>query len=74
MHRRREQRTLLERLIMALTGLELKMRQYEIGEEFCEAVVARSNLATLNRVWESSEMMPSMSELKHPEAWLRRVR
>ena len=74
MHRRRDQRTLLERLIMALTGLELKMRQYEIGEQFCEGVVARSDLATLNRVWESAAMMPSMSELKNPDRWLARIR
>jgi coenzyme F420 biosynthesis associated uncharacterized protein len=74
MHRRREQRTLFERLVMALTGLELKMRQYEIGEQFCDAVVKRSDLATLNRVWESAEMMPTMAELKKPETWVARVR
>ncbi|MBV8194141.1 MAG: zinc-dependent metalloprotease, partial [Candidatus Dormibacteraeota bacterium] len=62
MHRRREDRTLLERLIMALTGLELKMRQYEIGENFCDAVVDRADLATLNRVWQGAEMMPTMDE------------
>ena len=74
MHRRRADRTALERLVMTLTGLELKMRQYEIGEDFCEAVVRRSDVGTLNRVWENAEMMPTMSELKHPEAWLRRIR
>ncbi|HEX6538112.1 MAG TPA: zinc-dependent metalloprotease, partial [Candidatus Dormibacteraeota bacterium] len=74
MHRRRDQRTLVERLIMALTGLELKMRQYEIGEQFCEGVVERSDQATLNRVWESAEMMPSMAELKNPDRWLARIR
>ena len=73
MHRRREQRTLFERLVMALTGLELKMRQYEVGEEFCEAVVKQSDIATLNRVWESAEMMPTMAELKNPGRWLRRI-
>lgn len=73
MHRRREQRTLLERLIMALTGLELKMRQYEIGERFCDAVADRASIATLNRVWESAAMMPTMDELRYPERWLRRI-
>ena len=73
MHRRRADRTVLERLIMALTGLELKMRQYEIGEQFCEAVVTRADLATLNRVWESAEMMPTMAELKNAGSWLARV-
>ena len=73
MHRRREQRTMFERLVMALTGLELKMRQYEIGEQFCEAVVQQSDVATLNRVWENAEMMPTMTELKNPDRWLRRI-
>lgn len=73
MHRRRAQRTLFERLVMAVTGLELKMRQYEIGEHFCDAVADRASIATLNRVWESAEMMPTMDELRNPERWLRRI-
>ena len=73
LHRRREDRTLLERLVMALTGLELKLRQYEIGERFCEGVVARADLATLNRVWEGPDSMPSMDELRHPERWIARI-
>ena len=74
LHRRREDRTLLERLVMALTGLELKMRQYEVGERFCEAVVERADLATLNRVWEGPGSMPSLDELRHPERWIARLR
>ena len=73
LHRRRADRTLLERLVMALTGLELKMRQYEVGERFCEAVVERAGLATLNRVWEGADSMPSMDELRHPERWIARL-
>jgi len=71
---RRQQRTLLERLVFALTGLEMKLRQYEVGERFCEAVVQRADLATLNRVWEDHTAMPSMDELKNPERWLARMR
>jgi coenzyme F420 biosynthesis associated uncharacterized protein len=74
MHRRRQQRTALERLVLAITGLELKMRQYELGEKFCVAVVAGSDLTTLNRVWSGPDAMPSMDELRNPGRWLRRVR
>ena len=74
LHHRRQQRTLLERLVFALTGLEMKMRQYEVGERFCDAVVERSDLATLNRVWEVAAAMPTMDELKNPERWLARMR
>jgi coenzyme F420 biosynthesis associated uncharacterized protein len=74
LRQRRQERTLLERLVFALTGLEMKMRQYEVGEKFCAAVVRESDLATLNRVWESAESMPTMDELKNPERWLARMR
>jgi coenzyme F420 biosynthesis associated uncharacterized protein len=73
MHRRRAQRSLFERLVMAVTGLELKMRQYEVGERFCAAVADSAGIATLNRVWDSAAMMPTMDELRHPERWLSRV-
>ncbi|TMB92045.1 MAG: hypothetical protein E6J45_03790 [Chloroflexi bacterium] len=73
MHRRREQRTLIERLVLAVTGLELKMRQYEIGERFCTAVADKAGISTLNRVWESVELMPSLDEVRHPHRWLART-
>ena len=73
MQRRRRQRGPMERLILTITGLEIKMRQYEVGEHFAVAVFDRAGLTTLNRVWDSAEMMPSLDELRHPERWLRRV-
>jgi coenzyme F420 biosynthesis associated uncharacterized protein len=73
MHRRRQQRTALERLLFAVTGLEMKMRQYELGEQFSVAVVKASDLTTLNRVWSGAEAMPSLDELRSPARWLRRV-
>jgi coenzyme F420 biosynthesis associated uncharacterized protein len=73
MQRRRRQRGPMERLILTITGLEIKMRQYEVGEQFAVAVFDRAGLTTLNRVWESAEMMPSLDELKHPDVWLRRA-
>jgi coenzyme F420 biosynthesis associated uncharacterized protein len=73
MHRRRQQRTLLERLVLAITGLELKMRQYEVGEKFCSAVAGRAGVSVLNRVWESAASMPTLQELRNPERWLARV-
>jgi coenzyme F420 biosynthesis associated uncharacterized protein len=73
MQRRRRQRGPMERLILTITGLEIKMRQYEVGEQFAVAVFDRAGLTTLNRVWESAEMMPTLDELRHPEQWLRRA-
>jgi coenzyme F420 biosynthesis associated uncharacterized protein len=73
LHRRRAQRSAFERLVMAVTGLELKMRQYEVGEKFCDAVVDARGVGVLNRVWDGAESMPTMDELRHPERWLARV-
>ncbi len=71
--RRRSQRTLLERAVLAVTGINLKLRQYEVGERFCEAVVAEGGVRLLNRVWESAEMMPTPAELRDPRLWVRRA-
>jgi coenzyme F420 biosynthesis associated uncharacterized protein len=73
MHRRRQQRTLIERLVLAITGLELKMRQYEVGEKFCSAVAGRAGVTVLNRVWDSAGAMPTLHELRNPERWLARM-
>jgi uncharacterized protein (DUF2342 family) len=49
------------------------MRQYEQGREFCDAVVARGGIETLNRVWTSPEALPTIAELAAPDAWIRRT-
>ena len=38
MQQRRRQRGPMERLILTITGLEIKMRQYEVGEQFAVGV------------------------------------
>jgi coenzyme F420 biosynthesis associated uncharacterized protein len=73
MHQRRRQRGPIERLVLTITGLEMKMRQYEVGEHFAVGVVDRAGLTVLNRVWESAGMMPTLDELHHPERWLQRA-
>jgi coenzyme F420 biosynthesis associated uncharacterized protein len=73
MQQRRRQRGPIERLVLTITGLELKMRQYEVGEHFAAGVADRAGLSALNRVWESAEMMPTLDELHHPERWLGRA-
>ncbi len=73
MQQRRHQRRPIERLVLTITGLEMKMRQYEVGEHFAVGVVDRAGLSALNRVWESAEMMPTLDELRHPERWLKRA-
>ncbi len=45
LNRRRETRGLPWRVLERLLGLELKMRQYEVGRRFCDAVVAGGGAA-----------------------------
>src|SRR4029079_9858133 len=50
--RRNQARGGLERAIMRVTGLDLKMEQYQAGERFVDAVLASRDRRFLNRVWE----------------------
>jgi putative hydrolase len=73
MERRRRSRSYPERVLQRLLGFDLKMRQYEEGKAFCDAVVERGGIETLNRVWEAPEALPTMPELRDPSAWIERV-
>jgi coenzyme F420 biosynthesis associated uncharacterized protein len=71
--RRRRSQSRLSRLAGRLLGLELKMRQYEQGKRFCDAVVARSGVEALHHVFSGPEALPTLAELDDPEGWLRRT-
>jgi uncharacterized protein (DUF2342 family) len=73
MERRRGNRSAPERILHTLLGLDMKMRQYEEGKAFCDAVVAARDTATLGLVWESPQALPDLRELRAPDAWLERV-
>jgi coenzyme F420 biosynthesis associated uncharacterized protein len=61
------------KLVQKLVGLEAKMKQYELGERFIAAVEADGGPDLLNRVWEGPELLPSMAEIRDPQAWLDRI-
>jgi coenzyme F420 biosynthesis associated uncharacterized protein len=73
MDRRRADRTGLLRLLEKLIGLDMKLRQYQQGKAFCDAVVARGGIEALNRVWEAPDRMPAPAELEDSAAWLART-
>jgi coenzyme F420 biosynthesis associated uncharacterized protein len=70
---RRSERGFLETLIARLLGLEMKMRQYRQGKAFCDAVVERRGIETLNLVWSEPGALPRPSEIEQPGRWLARV-
>jgi coenzyme F420 biosynthesis associated uncharacterized protein len=73
MTRRRAQRGLPWRVLEKLLGLELKLRQYETGRRFCDAVVDAAGPQALARVWAGPEALPSAEELERPALWTARM-
>jgi coenzyme F420 biosynthesis associated uncharacterized protein len=73
LERRRKARSGLVRVLDRLIGLELKLRQYEQGKRFCDAVVAEGGIEALNRAWQSPEALPTLADLDDPSGWLART-
>src|SRR5579884_2394892 len=70
---RQQQRAPLERWLLQVTGLNLKLEQYALGEAFVRAVVAARGIEFLNRVWEGPAALPSAAELRAPATWIARL-
>lgn len=73
MDERRAQRTGLADAIARALGMGMKLRQYELGKAWSDAVVAEGGIEALDRVWEEPAALPSLAELEAPGDWLRRV-
>lgn len=63
----------LARQIQRLAGLEMKLRQYEVGERFIQGVRAAAGVGALDAAWRGPEFLPTLAELELPEEWLARV-
>ena len=56
-----------------LTGLEMKVRQYELGERFVLTVEREAGWSALDRAWEAPSNLPSAAEIEAPLQWLART-
>ncbi|HEY5495064.1 MAG TPA: zinc-dependent metalloprotease [Candidatus Limnocylindrales bacterium] len=72
-HARRASRTPMERAILRITGMDLKMEQYARGERFVAGIERLGGPVALRRLWDGPETLPRADELDHPERWTRRV-
>lgn len=70
---RKRERGFAEQLFARLTGLDMKMAQYRLGEEFIDRVAAEHGRAAVDRIWASADNIPTMDEIRHPERWMVRV-
>jgi coenzyme F420 biosynthesis associated uncharacterized protein len=73
MHRSRAYRPPLESALFRITGLDVKLEQYRLGERFADTVAGRQGMEGLNRVWERREHLPSLEEIRDPGLWLLRM-
>ena len=56
-----------------LLGIEMKREQYRQGRAFCDTAVELTDEATLARMWDSADAMPSLPEVAEPRLWLART-
>jgi coenzyme F420 biosynthesis associated uncharacterized protein len=70
--RRRSQKR-LSRLLGRVLGIEMKLRQYERGRAFCDAIVASEGQTALTRLFSAPEALPTLTEVQDPPSWLART-
>jgi coenzyme F420 biosynthesis associated uncharacterized protein len=56
-----------------LIGIEMKLRQYEIGEQFITHLENTVGIEALDAAWRGPDCLPTLAELEAPERWLERV-
>jgi coenzyme F420 biosynthesis associated uncharacterized protein len=70
---RRKQTSAAQRAVNNVLGIEMKLRQYELGQTFCETVAERRGPDALSALWSEEGNLPALAELKDPDRWLSRV-
>jgi len=62
----------LTKYVNRLLGMEMKLRQYEHGKTFCDAIVAAAGPDALRHVFHAPESLPTLAEIEDPAAWMAR--
>jgi uncharacterized protein (DUF2342 family) len=68
--RRQDPRTAM---FMRLIGLEMKMRQYDLGATFINGIERHAGWSALDHAWEGPDKLPTLAEIENPVLWLDRV-
>lgn len=56
-----------------LTGLEMKMNQYRLGEQFVLSVEREAGWDSVRLAFDNPENLPTLEEIEQPDRWLTRV-
>lgn len=70
---RQRNRSWGEQLLARMTGLDVKLEQYRLGEAFVNAIVEKKGHGTALTLWHSPENLPTMDEIRTPDVWIGRV-
>jgi putative hydrolase len=60
-------------VFMRLLGVDVGRQHFDAGRTFCDKVADLTDEATLARMWDSAEAMPSWPEVEEPRLWLART-
>ena len=56
-----------------ITGLEMKLNQYRMGEQFIQTVEKEAGWDTVNVAFRGVGSLPTLEEIEAPKRWLKRV-
>jgi uncharacterized protein (DUF2342 family) len=70
--RARRQLGALARAVSMVAGLDAKLKQYEQGERFIEAVEAAGGRELFDLVWRGPKWFPTLAEIREPALWVER--
>jgi putative hydrolase len=70
---RSKQKSATEQLFLRVTGLQMKLDQYRLGEAFVNHVERARGIDFLNQVWTGPEFLPTEQEIREPDRWVRRI-
>jgi coenzyme F420 biosynthesis associated uncharacterized protein len=73
MAERQQSKTLIEQIFYRVTGMDLKLAQYQQGETFVNTVVKERGIGFASRVWECADNLPTLSEIRAPHDWIARM-
>ena len=71
--RQRRKQSGLGRAMQKAVGLDVKVRQYDMGTNFVSEVSSLAGEAGFARVWDRPENVPTLEEIARPQDWVERV-
>jgi coenzyme F420 biosynthesis associated uncharacterized protein len=69
----RRQRKGAGRMVSSLVGLDAKLKQYQQGEAFIQAVEQAGGRELFDVIWEGPDRLPTLAEVRDPQQWLARA-